>query len=68
MLRHSLATLEVEQEFKDFYRALLSQEGSPLSLFNFVGNCKSQLPTIIEYVVSSLSFVQQKSTDKATAH
>ena len=32
MLRHSLATLEGEQKFIDFYRALLSREGSPLSL------------------------------------
>ena len=33
MLHHSLATLEGEWEFIDFYRALLSREGSPLSLF-----------------------------------
>ena len=32
MLRHSLATLEGEQEFIDFYRALLSRECSPLSI------------------------------------
>ena len=29
MLRHPLATLEGEKEFIDFYRALLSREGSP---------------------------------------
>ena len=32
MLRHSLVTLEGEQEFIDFYRAFLSREGSPLTL------------------------------------
>ena len=37
MLRHSLDTLEGEQEFIDFYRALLSQEVPPLSFF--VGSC-----------------------------
>ena len=32
MLRHSLATAEGEYEFIDFHTALLSREGSPLSL------------------------------------
>ena len=32
MLRHSLATLEGEQDLNFLYRALLSSEGSPLSL------------------------------------
>ena len=32
MLCHSLATLEGEYEFIDFYKALLSREGYPLSL------------------------------------
>ena len=32
LLRHSLATLEGEKDFIFFYNALLSSEGSPLSL------------------------------------
>ena len=43
MLRHSLATLEGEQEFIVFYRAILSQEGSPLSLA--VGSCSLFVPS-----------------------
>ena len=49
MLRHSLATLEGEKDFIDFYRALLSLECSPFSLF--VG---------ILYMLWALSFYQLK--------
>ena len=59
MLRHSLATLEGELEFIDFYRALLSPEGSPLSLV--VGSC-SLLP--LQQCVCTLAGLRACSNSK----